>query len=133
VDQASLLTLHRVVSPGSVRIRVCGEVDAYTAPALRAALVQELPGDVDPMVLEFRELTFMDGSGIKVLEWATVAFSPRRVELCDAPPIVRQLASITGLDRRLRFVVSDGAPRQAGHSGRIQKSLSHLDSTRHAG
>jgi anti-anti-sigma factor len=82
------------------RVRVFGEIDAATAPELRRALEAELVRD-GPLVVDCEQVSFIDGSGLKVLEWAATAFAPRPVELRAAPPLLRELAAITGLDRRV--------------------------------
>jgi len=109
-----LFTVRRFVTADGPLLALVGEVDAYTAPDLRRALDAELHCGSHPLVLDLAHLTFIDGSGLRVIEWAVTAFAPRPVEIRNARPVVRQLAAIIGLDARAVFV-GDGVPR-ASHA-----------------
>jgi len=90
--------------PDGVRLLLVGELDAYTAGVLRDAVVDELRRDHrDDIVLDCARLDFMDGGGLKVIEWAAVVANPRRLAVRNASPVVGQLAAITGLDRTVDF------------------------------
>jgi len=104
LESSDLFSVRRVDVNGEPRLCLVGEVDAYTVPALRQAITEALADEGHPLVLDCAELAFIDGSGLRVIEWSAVVFAPRRVELHGASPILRQLAAITGLDRRVDFV-----------------------------
>jgi anti-anti-sigma factor len=90
--------------PDGVRLRLTGELDAYTAGALREALVDELRRERScAIVLDCAQLDFMDGGGLKVIEWASAAADPRPIVVRNASPVMCQLAAITGLDRTVDF------------------------------
>jgi anti-anti-sigma factor len=90
--------------PGGARLLLIGELDTYTAAVLRGALVDELRrGRDEDIVLDCARLDFMDGGGLKVIEWAAVAADPRTITVRNASPVMCQLAAITGLDRRVDF------------------------------
>jgi anti-anti-sigma factor len=92
--------------PDGARLVLVGELDVYTAGVLRDALVDELRRDHrGDIVIDCAGLAFMDGGGLKVLEWAAVAADPRRLAVCNASPVICQLAAITGLDRAVDFAV----------------------------
>jgi anti-anti-sigma factor len=99
-----LFTVRRSVVAGAPRLQLIGELDAWTVSTLRDAIARELGEHRHPLVLDCAELRFIDGSGLRVVEWAAVVFTPRRVELHDASPAVRRLAALTGLDRVVDFV-----------------------------
>jgi len=90
--------------PDGVQLLLVGELDAYTAGVLRGAVVDELRRDhYGDIVLDCARLDFMDGGGLKVIEWAALAAGARRLVVRNAPPVVCQLAAITGLDRTVDF------------------------------
>ena len=94
----------------STHIAPCGELDIATTPELEQALIEATTGSDAEIVLDLRELTFMDSTGLRALaqansraEEAGVALSiirgPRQIErvleisglggllpLVDAPP-----------------------------------------------
>jgi anti-anti-sigma factor len=96
----------RAASNGTAHLDLSGEIDAYTAPILRRAVAEELHNG-SRIVLDCSQLVFIDGSGLKVLEWAAAAAAPDPVEVHNASPVLRQLAAITGLDRRATFVTEE--------------------------
>jgi len=60
---------HAEVQPldGSVVVRLHGELDMATSPALSRALSSALNGGGTPVVVDLASLTFMDSTGIAVL------------------------------------------------------------------
>jgi anti-sigma B factor antagonist len=85
-------------------IRVDGDVDLASAPALEDAL--EKAGE-DPVRVDLSGVTFMDSSGLRVLLAASKRAKERGHHLTLASPAgpVRRLLEITGLDKEL--AVSD--------------------------
>ena len=83
---------------------VRGELDLATAPELEEALVSaiEAGGEV---VLDLRELEFMDSSGVRVLVVAHTRGDGRFGLIAAGPksPVTKILA-ISGLEPELRFV-----------------------------
>jgi len=64
-------TITRLRSGDVVRVSVTGELDIATAPLLRKQFEREKQEDVDAALLvDLRELEFMDSSGLHLLEWA---------------------------------------------------------------
>jgi anti-anti-sigma factor len=109
-----LLRVDVADGPDGVRLLLIGELDAYTAWVLRGALVDELRrGDAGDIVLDCARLDFMDGGGLKVIEWAAVAADPRAIAVRNASPVMCQLAAITGLDRSVDFGAHTGRSRIA--------------------
>jgi anti-anti-sigma factor len=101
VQPEHLFKARTISVDGGSLILLRGDVDAYTAPVLREALAAELDGG--HLALDCGGLTFIDGAGLKVLEWAAAAIAPRTIEVRNAPPVLRQLAGILGV-RALEFV-----------------------------
>lgn len=89
---------------GRLRFLVRGELDLATAPELERMLVQAIE-DGREVVLDLRELEFMDSSGVRVLVIAHTRASGR-FGLIAAPPKspVTKILAIAGLEPELRFV-----------------------------
>ncbi len=91
---------------------VAGELDASTAPRLRAAF-SELPTRTDPVRLDLGAVTFIDSSGLREL----IALSERvgagggTVVVSAESAAVRRLLEITGLESA--FGLDTGKPPAA--------------------
>ena len=98
---------------GETVLIVRGEVDAATAPTLRAA-VEAIGAFGVCLVFDLAEVTFMDSSGLSV-----IAQTLRRSQhssgssLCvrNPPAQVRQLLVIAGLDPFVTIDLNDDGPR----------------------
>lgn len=83
-------------SPQDPLLILRGEIDVSTVVALRAA-VDGLPKvQLDQLSLDFREVTFMDSTGLGWL--AGLARNGCAVSLFSVPPSIRKLLGITGID-----------------------------------
>ena len=98
------LTVHSRVVDGWTILSVEGEVDLYTAPAVRDAAVEAMESGVDHLVLDLTAVPFMDSSGLGVI----VACLKRLREMGgdfalvsppSSPPT--KLLSLTGLDHAI--------------------------------
>ncbi len=109
--------LQRVRRPDGVCVAVTGEVDAYTAPKLRAELlaaVREHP----VVTVDLSAVTFMDSQGLTALITARQQAEQRGTSLVldGVPPRVLKLLQLTGLDAM--FAVGSPEHRdRAGASG----------------
>jgi anti-sigma B factor antagonist len=85
---------------GAAWVQIAGELDLATAPRLDRAL-QEAQGSALKVVLDMRELTFMDSSGIHVIQAADDRAQREggRLMLVRGPPQVDRLFD---LERNLR-------------------------------
>ncbi len=97
-------------------VRIAGEVDLATAPQLAAAL-EQAQRDVLIVVVDLREVTFMDSAGLRVLMEAdsrAVAAACRLVCVRGSRSLSR-LFAIAGLEEHLKLVDLDPAepPAQA--------------------
>jgi len=100
------LTTLAVPGENDVTLRVSGEIDLYTAPALREAALAALRQHGTTLRIDLRDVTFMDSTGIEVL-----LATRRRAELeggsltlCCLRPAVRRVIEVTGLDRLFTIV-----------------------------
>jgi anti-anti-sigma factor len=84
---------------GSVRLVLRGELDAATAPAANHALLDLLEGGSDRVVLDLRELDFMDSTGVKFLIDGRDAARQRGVELALAydEGVVERVLTVSGV------------------------------------
>ncbi len=100
-----------VVSPSpreGVVLAVAGEIDLATADEFADALREQLAAG--PVRLDLRGLSFMDSSGIRVLDAVLRDLTPMRWTLVIEPTLqaaVRQVIALTGMTDALPF---DGAP-----------------------
>jgi anti-sigma B factor antagonist len=98
------LTVRSSVVDGWTILSVEGEVDLYTAPAVREAAIGAMESGADHLLLDLTEVPFMDSSGLGVI----VACLKRLRELGgdlalvsppSSPPT--KLLSLTGLDHAI--------------------------------
>lgn len=93
VSEDGQLRIHRLDGDG-LRLRIAGEADLASSPALAAALGTANGGDVH---LDIGRLRFMDLSATRVLAEFGAGMAPsRRFELHGASPSVRRLIDILG-------------------------------------
>ena len=91
---------------GEVVVRVEGEVDMNTAPALWELLGQALgTNGADPVVLDLSAMSFIDSQGIKTLlrAYRRAQHQADRLVLRSPQPQARKVLEITGLDKVLRI------------------------------
>jgi anti-sigma B factor antagonist len=90
---------------GQSILAVLGEVDVFTAPQLSRALEPMLDEGERRIVLDFAELEFIDGSGLRVIA-ATLnrcRTTGRELVIRSAAPVTLKLFRITGLAEALRI------------------------------
>lgn len=104
----SRLTHESHPGDGVVRLALAGELDLASAPQ-----VEELLGKVEEdrpplLVLDLRDLTFMDSTGLRVMVAADARArdSSRRLVIVQGPEPVHRVFRITGLDEHLEIVES---------------------------
>lgn len=94
------------VSPAAegVLVAVAGELDVATAAAFEATLLEQL--SEGPVRLDLRGMSFMDSTGIRVLDAVLRDLPMIGSTLCIDPtlqPAVRQILTLTGLTDALPF------------------------------
>lgn len=87
---------------GTTRLALRGELDLATLPHLEAAL-EEVSGNGDRLVLDLRELSFLDSSGLRGLLAAHARCQSERRELTilRGPESVERVFALTGTDELL--------------------------------
>jgi anti-sigma B factor antagonist len=86
-------------------IVVSGELDIASAPELEQALNQIRPELTKLVVVDLRELGFMDSTGLSIIVRAHQRLSEQDCELTltNGPPQVQRLLDLTGVADRLRL------------------------------
>jgi anti-sigma B factor antagonist len=97
---------------GVGHLRVTGEVDAVTAPELRALGSRLLDDGARTLLVDCAALTFIDSAGLSVLlelhDLADVRFATMTIS--HPSEHVRRLLAITGLDQKLILAPSTPVP-----------------------
>ena len=89
---------------GHPLIYVRGEFDHETADILHGAIDEELTDDVQVLLLDFSELTYMDSGGLSLMFETVQRFKePGWLGVVAANPGVSRLMEITGLVDHPRF------------------------------
>ena len=87
-------------------IALTGELDIATAPQLEQQVNELDSGPLSQLVLDFRNLAFIDSTGLRVVLGIAESASGRgaRVALVRGPEAVQRVFSLTGADRELDIV-----------------------------
>ncbi len=87
-------------------IAVSGELDLASSPALDEELDRVFGSNEQLVILDLRQLEFMDSTGLSVLIRAhqTAEAAERRLCLVKGPPQVQRLLTLTGVGERLEVV-----------------------------
>jgi anti-anti-sigma factor len=90
----------------SALIVVGGELDLASGPALEDELARVLASRVELVVLDLRELEFMDSTGLGILVKANrrAIDEGRRFGLVKGSPQVQRLLDLTGVAERITLV-----------------------------
>ncbi|MGX9889274.1 STAS domain-containing protein [Streptomyces sp. NPDC002276] len=97
--QPGQLSVRTDVVDGIVVVAAAGEIDQQTAGSLKEAL--DLPDGVAPhVVLDLRQVTFMDSSGINVLLAVhhKLARADGWLRLAETAPSVLRIIQLVGID-----------------------------------
>jgi anti-anti-sigma factor len=99
------LEVQDIVSGGRHRLRLVGELDIASAPALEATIEGICTASVRAITLDLRDLTFIDSSGLRAIISASKQCEKRASEfrLIPGQPQVQRLFELTGLLDRLPF------------------------------
>ena len=91
-------------------IAVSGELDIASAPELEQALDQIRPELTKLVIVDLRELDFMDSTGLSIIVRAhqRLAESDCELTLIKGQPQVQRLLDLTGVADRLRLVAEPG-------------------------
>lgn len=87
-------------------IAVSGELDLASSPALQEELDRVSVSDSTLLIIDLRELDFMDSTGLSVLVRAhqRAEEQGRRLAMVKGPQQVQRLLSLTGVADRLTLI-----------------------------
>jgi anti-anti-sigma factor len=87
-------------------VALAGELDLATAPQLEAMTVEVCGNGACELVLDLRDLAFIDSTGLRAILTARDHCEEQRCELflTPGPPAVQRLFELTGLLERLPFI-----------------------------
>ena len=87
-------------------IAVSGELDLASSPALQEELDRVAASDSQLLIIDLRELDFMDSTGLSVLVRAhqRAEEQGRQLAMVKGPQQVQRLLSLTGVGDRLTLV-----------------------------
>lgn len=83
-----------------------GELDLASSPQLEQSLEQVWTTDADPLVIDLRELEFMDSTGLSIIVRAQQRMTEdgRQLSIVRGSQQVQRLLDLTGVAERLRLV-----------------------------
>jgi anti-anti-sigma factor len=98
---------------GGVRAEISGEIDLSVIDDLEGQLAPALERSPDPLVLDLREVEFLDSSGLRFVLALNeqAAADGRRFALVAAGDPVMRVLKLAGIDDRLEIV---GDPTEIG-------------------
>ena len=110
----SRLTYESHQNDQMVRLALAGEFDLSNAPQVEEALKEIDDESPALLVLDLRELTFMDSTGLRVMVAADARArdNSRRLAVVQGPEPVHRVFRITGLDDHLDIVETPEAALQ---------------------
>lgn len=87
-------------------IAVSGELDLASSPALQEELDRAAASTAQLLIIDLRELDFMDSTGLSVLVRAhqRIEEQGRELAMVKGPQQVQRLLSLTGVADRLKLV-----------------------------
>jgi len=87
-------------------LAVSGELDLASSPMLESGLERVSSTGSGPVIVDLRQLDFMDSTGLSVLVKAhqRAQDDGRRFGLVSGPPQIQRLLSLTGIGERITVV-----------------------------
>lgn len=112
----SRLTHQTHESDGMVRLALSGELDLSSATQIEEVLKDIEEAGPQVLVLDLRDLTFMDSTGLRVMVSADARArdASRRLVIVQGPETVHRVFRITGLDAHLEIVENPQAVLDGG-------------------
>lgn len=91
---------------GHVRVVPHGELDLASVPDVERRLRELRESGFDRVVLDLRELTFIDSTGLRLVlrEGAAARTDGREFVLIAGPPSVQRIFEVAGMDDQITFV-----------------------------
>jgi anti-sigma B factor antagonist len=111
----SLFDLTIETAGTTVRLALMGELDIATADQVSQALAQIEREEPETIMLDLRQLSFLDSTGLRIVVAADARAREqgRRLVIVRGPEAVERILHMTRLDERLD-IVDDPAAVEAG-------------------
>ena len=95
----------------AVHVRPVGELDLATAPIVDAELADLWAVGFSSVVLDLREVCFLDSTGVHLLfSWiAACEADGIAFQVIPGPPLVQRVIELTGLSDRVPFTSPNGS------------------------
>jgi anti-sigma B factor antagonist len=105
-DGTASLAIEAHPEPGGVRVRPCGDIDLATVDSLRRHIDQCVAAGPKHVVLDLRDVTFMDSTGLHlILETDAAARAAEwELQLIPGPAHVQRVFELAGLRDALPFI-----------------------------
>ena len=105
MSAAAGLTVRDIAAGTEHRLLLAGELDIASAPILEATIASLCDNGTTRIVLDLRDLTFMDSTGLRALLAADrlCAANGQTFSLAGASPPVQRLFELTGVSGALQF------------------------------
>lgn len=112
------LTIEVTSTPKARTIVLAGEADLLGTPKIEAALKDACAGEPGLVVIDLRNLTFIDSSGLHVLVTGheQCVEQGHKLRVIPGPANVQRLFEITGMDEILPFANAADLDTVAGSS-----------------
>ena len=109
----TILEVETIEGDGLVRLQLKGELDLSTVSKVEEELRRAESEAPSLLVIDLRELTFLDSTGLRCVITADqrARDAGRRLAIVKGPESVQRVFSITRVDERLEMV--DDVPRLA--------------------
>lgn len=101
------LNINLVTKNNVLLIRLKGELDHHTAESLRQKVSETIEQhNIHHIVLNLKELTFMDSSGLGVIlgRYKQIQSQGGEMVVCSISPAVKRLFDMSGLFKIIRLV-----------------------------
>ncbi len=94
------LNVSQETTDRAIRIIVAGEVDLYSSPKLRSAIMGAVPGKVDQIEVDLSAVNYMDSSGVATLVegFKTAHEKKKSFLLCSPSVSVMKVLELAKLD-----------------------------------
>jgi anti-sigma B factor antagonist len=120
---AATLDLHVTSTAGDTAVEVAGEIDVASASQLRDCLHQLIDAGSRRLVVDLRQVSFMDSVGLGVLvgvqrRLRSHGHGGGSIQLVCAEGLVLRILRLTGLDRvfALHATLADALGGDRGHA-----------------
>jgi anti-sigma B factor antagonist len=101
-EMSDLLNVTTELDSTQAVVRASGEIDVSTSDQLEAAIVEAVAGGPTDLVLDLREVSFIDSTGIRCLLRAAELCEQRSIAFRVRPSTaVQRLADLTGITDRV--------------------------------